>query len=69
MIKLEIEDYCHDCQAFDPEVEGSIVYCTDHEVYHRTHTIVRCKAHKLCKRLVGYLKKQIEKEGDAYGKQ
>ena len=67
MIKLEVEAYCHDCQAFEPDVEDSVVVWSRDDNAYRSDTIVRCKAHKLCKRLVGYLKKQIEKEGNADG--
>ena len=60
MIRLEVEDYCHECRAFQPDVEESVVYSDvfGNEVV-KTDTVVRCKTRKLCKRLVEYLKSRL----------
>ena len=56
MIKLDVEDYCHKCDAFDP-VADSISYQAlgveqDHD------TFVRCS--KRCRHLVRYLKRKMK---------
>lgn len=58
MIKLDVEDYCHKCDAFDP-VADSISYQAlgveqDHD------TFVRCSNARRCRHLVRYLKRKMK---------
>lgn len=48
MIKLDVEEYCHDCPSFESETikTGGSTYVT-------------CKYFKPCYRLMTYLKKTI----------
>lgn len=56
MIKLEIEDYCQDCHAFDPEAVAV------HNMAQTGETVVICQRRNHCKRLVQYLERKIRKE-------
>lgn len=63
MIKLVVEDYCHDgCRAFEAEVVEPAYYSSD-DSYQIcvTNTVVRCAKRNLCKQLLTYLKKVDEK--------
>lgn len=60
MIKLEVEDYCHDCRAFDPETEEVTVYTLGNP-YH-TDTVVRCRNAKWCARMMQRLERKLRKE-------
>ena len=58
MIKLDVESYCHKCDAFDP-VTDSISYQAlgveqDHD------TFVRCSNAKRCRHLVRYLERKLK---------
>ena len=62
MIKLEIEDYCQDCRAFDPETEEATVYNFGNP--YRTETVVRCSNAKWCARMMQHLERKLRKEHD-----
>lgn len=63
MIKLEVEDYCHDCRAFDPETEEVTVYTLDNPYNtYNTDTIVRCRNAKWCARMMQRLERKLRKE-------
>ena len=70
MIRLEVEDYCHDnCQAFRPDVEEPVTFYAGLEIY-RNDTVIRCERRNLCKQLLRYLEKNLRKEeenGDPRG--
>lgn len=60
MIKLEVEDYCHECDAFDP-VADSVSYQAlgveqDHD------TFVRCSNAKRCRNMVRYLERKLKND-------
>jgi hypothetical protein len=64
MIELKVEEYCHNCGAFQPEKQTrECSYTTDDN---RSLTIyevcVVCTREKLCAGLVRYLKKELTKE-------
>lgn len=61
MIRLEVEDYCHDCETFEPHVEKAILYDGANE-WHQT--TVTCESGKACGRMMEYLKRQAKKEND-----
>lgn len=60
MIRVEVESYCDDCLAFEPDVEQPQRSYADGMVFYQTDTVVRCKKRKHCARLVQYLRKQDE---------
>jgi hypothetical protein len=57
MIKLDVKPYCHDCRAFEAEVEGPEVLldCFGNEAL-VTDTYVRCKKRRSCEAICKYLK-------------
>lgn len=62
MIKLEVEDYCQNCDEFEPDVRkdqffaGGDVYCTE--------TTVRCEHRMRCATLVKYFKEAAKKQNE-----
>lgn len=60
MIRIEVEPYCNDCPAFEPDVEQPQRCFADDILFYQTDTVVRCKKRKHCARLVQYLRKQNE---------
>ena len=59
MIRLEIADYCNNCQEFKPEVYGQNLYGNGDE-YHET--IIRCEHRRLCEDIKNYLEKQTKEK-------
>lgn len=59
MIKLDVQDYCHECANFTADVEepGECLY--DFRFFDRADTFVRCEHRELCENLVRYLRKQV----------
>ena len=57
MIALDVEGYCHECDAFEPYVDTTIYSQDDSFAKY-----VRCTNAKRCANLVRYLKRQLEKE-------
>jgi hypothetical protein len=55
MIKLIVEDYCHRCRGFEPELE-QVQYTANLEV--RNDTLVFCKYKERCKSIAEYLGSQ-----------
>lgn len=66
MIRLEVEDYCQNCPAFEPEVEHTNIVDSAFNIQ-IIETTVTCENKRVCKNLVRYLKKQLEKVGDTDG--
>lgn len=70
MIKLEVQEYCHNCLDFDadvlsPEKTVTTLYTNDGESFEHvdiSDTIVRCKFRRRCEAIKRYLKKQPEEE-------
>lgn len=59
MIKLEIEDYCQNCPAFEPRVEKFSDFAQNMVI-----TTVCCESQKKCARLVQYLERKVKKDVD-----
>ena len=57
MIFLKVEEFCHNCPAFEPEIEkGEVIDSIEHEVErYRTDTVIRCANRKMCKSLQNYI--------------
>lgn len=62
MIRVVVEDYCHDCLDFTPDVikpervrteGGQLVY---------TDTFIQCKNHKRCAAIKRYLEQKVKEE-------
>lgn len=61
MIKLEVQEYCHSCSDFEPDVERPEKYYAGSEEVVMTNTVVRCRYRKRCENLKRYLER-TEKE-------
>lgn len=61
MIKLEVEDYCHECDAFEPIKDEKTVY--DHTTMggicgsHRD-IVVKCQSARRCANMIRYLERK-----------
>lgn len=61
MIRLEVQEYCHACSDFEPDIEKPEKYYLGSEEVIMTDTVVRCRYRKRCENLKRYLTR-IEKE-------
>ena len=61
MIRLEVQEYCHACSDFEPDVEKPEKYYLGSEEVIMTDTVVRCRYRKRCENLKRYLTR-MEKE-------
>lgn len=59
MIKLEVEDYCQNCPAFEPMTEKFSDYAQNAVL-----TTVCCESQKKCARLVQYLERKMKNAGN-----
>lgn len=58
MIKLEVEDYCHECDAFDP-IADSVSY-QELGVEQDRDTFVHCSNARRCRNMVRYLERKLK---------
>lgn len=67
MIKIEVEDYCHECLDFQPDVEKPVVLYSDTDRYVCIgDTIVRCEYRQRCKAIENHVKNKYDGRG-GYG--
>jgi hypothetical protein len=65
MIKLDVQDYCHDCDHFSPELkEGKWFYVKNSVERYKTDSIVYCTNRDICNRLHKEFIKKYEKENN-----
>lgn len=66
MIKLEVEDYCHDdCMDFEAEVKHpAMLFCGGEPYEAVSDTIIRCKNRFRCKRMMARCMARVEKKGE-----
>ena len=55
MLKLQIKEYCHDCDFFDPELEERAAYFYGKKVYMEDRLIV-CANKRSCDKIENYLR-------------
>ena len=60
MIRLEVEEYCHACHDFTPDVIGPQRLMTSDGEVVLGDTIVRCEYRKRCANLTRYLEHQLK---------
>lgn len=58
MIKLLVEDYCHECPEFYPEKIGGEAYYAGDQLMHLNDCVVTCNEHDRCQRIKKHLEKQ-----------
>lgn len=63
MIELQVEDYCHDCDGFDPVVENRFYEFSDNI---KAQTVV-CSNKRRCFQLMRYLERQYKKQEVDHG--
>lgn len=63
MIRVEVEDYCHACLDFSPDVtKPERVRGVDGDELFYTDTIVRCEYRKRCSGIRRFLEQQMKGE-------
>lgn len=62
MIKLLVEDYCHECRGFEADVKRTTALCSDGTRYNET--TIKCANHKRCEDMKRYLEKQLKEKGN-----
>lgn len=61
MIRLNVEDYCHNCLDFSPDViKAERIIIGDETSY--SDTIVQCEYRKRCQAIKRYLEHQTKEE-------
>lgn len=60
MIQLEVEEYCHSCRDFSPDVSKVEHQIVGEEEPLRRDTIVKCEYRKRCAGIKRYLEKSMK---------
>ena len=60
-ISLDIEDYCQECEAFDPTTETAKAYDAEGDIFF-LETRVVCSEARKCRSLVRYLERRLQAE-------
>ena len=65
-IRLDVEDYCQECDAFDPVADTTKIYEENGDVFF-LETVVSCSEARKCRNFVRYLERRLQAEvkGDA----
>ena len=61
MIKLDIDDYCHDCDAFKPTTIEKQESTLNGYI---THTVVVCKERRRCANMMRYLERKLKYDAE-----
>lgn len=67
MIRIDVEEYCHNCLDFSPDVTRPERVTTALYGEAWTDTIVRCEYRKRCASIKRYLEQQAKNEQEAVG--
>ena len=67
MIRIEVEEYCHNCLDFSPDITKPERMVTALFCETWTDTIVRCEYRKRCASIKRYLEQQAKNETEAVG--
>lgn len=62
MIRIEVEPYCNDCPAFEPDVERPTKILADNEYVYISDTVVRCENRGRCASFMRYLERRLKSE-------
>lgn len=60
MIKLNVEEYCHDCQEFEPDIETTDWHITMNQNDNIRDTIIRCHYRNRCVNMIRYLERKMK---------
>ena len=62
MIRLNVEEYCHQCLDFTPDVIPPTRSADESGEHTQTDTIIQCKYRKRCAGIKRYLEQQTKEE-------
>lgn len=62
MIRINVEEYCHQCLDFTPEVVGPTKIYAGNEEIVLSDTIIQCEYRKRCANIKRYLEHQAKDE-------
>lgn len=62
MIRIDVEDYCHQCMDFHPDVIPPTKYWVGNEQDSVGDTIIKCEYRKRCAGIMRYLEKKVKSE-------
>lgn len=63
MIRVDVEDYCHECMDFNPDViSPTKEFCYDKGEVVLTDTIIKCEYRKRCAGIKRYLENRAKGE-------
>ena len=60
-INLKVEDYCQECEAFDPVADTTKIYEENGDVFF-LETVVICSEARKCRNFVRYLERRLQAE-------
>lgn len=61
MIRVEVEEYCHACLDFSPDViKPQRVRCVDGDNAAQSDTVIKCEHRKRCANIRRYLEHQMK---------
>ena len=67
MIRLDVEEYCHGCLDFSPDVTMPVRYFIGNQEAAFSDTTVQCEYRKRCAGIKRYLERYIKSESEASG--
>lgn len=62
MIRLNVEEYCHQCLDFTPDVIPPARSTAENGEHIQTDTIIQCKYRKRCAGIKRFLEQQAKEE-------
>ena len=62
MIRINVEEYCHQCLDFEADVTKPVRTVNDNDEHIQTDTIVQCKYRKRCEAIKRYLQQLTRSE-------
>ena len=62
MIRIDVEEYCHSCMDFSPDVTPPIRSFSENGAVKQTDTIIQCEHRKRCANIERFLKQQLKGE-------
>ena len=65
MIKIDVEDYCHECLEFEPDVSKPVVYqAGDSQFIFAGDTVVRCEHRDRCREIARFFESRNKEQSE-----
>ena len=64
MIRVDVQEYCHECTGFEPDTERPIRMFSGDNCVVQTDTVIRCEYRGRCESIRRYLERSVGKAGD-----